>query len=125
MSAQPQAPTQPAADQAGLIEAMAKENVKPLWSLYKTLNTREPQYYEPMIWPWEAMSKLVDRSAREVGMAEAERRALLFAHPAFTGTVFTTPTLSGALAGARAWRVGACASPYAGGAAAGDDRRGS
>jgi gentisate 1,2-dioxygenase len=97
MSVQPQASTQPAADQAGLIEAMAKENVKPLWSLYKTLNTREPQYYEPMIWPWEAMSKLVDRSAREVDMAEAERRALLFAHPAFTGTVFTTPTLSGAL----------------------------
>ena len=76
---------------------MAQENVKPLWSLYKTLNTREPQYYEPMIWPWETMSKLVDRSAREVDMAEAERRALLFAHPGFPGTVFTTPTLSGAL----------------------------
>jgi gentisate 1,2-dioxygenase len=80
-----------------LTAAMAKQQLAPLWSLYKTLNTREPQFYEPMIWPWSAMEKIVDRAAREVSMDEAERRALLFCHPAFPGTVFTTPTLSGAL----------------------------
>jgi gentisate 1,2-dioxygenase len=80
-----------------LLQAMSKESVLPLWDRYKTLNTREPQFYEPMIWPWATMEPLVDRAAREVSMEEAERRALLFCHPAFPGTVFTTPTLSGAL----------------------------
>lgn len=80
-----------------LLEAMAAEHTKPLWSLYKTLNTREPQFYEPMIWPWAKMAPLVERAVREVSMDEAERRALLLVHPAFPGTVFTTPTLSGAL----------------------------
>jgi gentisate 1,2-dioxygenase len=83
--------------QPDLFQALAEHNVQPLWDRYKRLNTREPQYYEPMIWPWATMSRLVERSAREVSMDEAERRALLFTHPAFPGTVFTTPTLSGAL----------------------------
>jgi len=82
---------------SGLLEAMQKEQVLPLWDRYKTLNTHEPQFYQPMIWPWTTMEKLVDRAAKEVSMDEAERRALLFCHPAFPGTVFTTPTLSGAL----------------------------
>jgi gentisate 1,2-dioxygenase len=81
----------------GLAAAMAAAQVAPLWDLYKSLNTREPQFYQPMIWPWSTMSTLVDRAAREVSMDEAERRALLFTHPAFPGTVFTTPTLAGGL----------------------------
>lgn len=92
-NAAPQTPVQ----STGLIEALAEHNVQPLWDRYKTLNTREPQYYEPMMWTWEVMEKLVERASNEVSMEEAERRALLFCHPAFPGTVFTTPTLSGAL----------------------------
>ena len=80
-----------------LLEALAAVHSAPLWDRYKSLNTREPQYHEPMIWHWEAMGPLVDRAVREVSMHEAERRALLLMHPAFPGTVFTTPTLSGAL----------------------------
>jgi gentisate 1,2-dioxygenase len=83
--------------QPDLLAAMDAVHTKPLWSLYKQLNTREPQFYEPMIWPWSAMELLIERAAREVSMDEAERRALLLVHPAFPGTVFTTPTLSGAL----------------------------
>jgi gentisate 1,2-dioxygenase len=79
------------------MDAMTAVNVLPLWDRYKQLNTREPQYYEPRIWPWAAMSQLVDRAAREVSMQEAARRVLLLADPAFPGTVFTTPTLSGGL----------------------------
>ena len=82
---------------ASLLDAMAQVNVLPLWDRYKQLNTREPQYYAPMIWRWVTMSKLIDRSAREVSMTEAERRVLLLTHPAFPGTVFTTPTLSAGL----------------------------
>jgi gentisate 1,2-dioxygenase len=84
-------------DTSGLLRAMAAENTQPLWDLYKSLNTREPQYYEPMIWPWSTMAGLIERAAREVSMHDAERRALLLTHPAFPGTVFTTPTLSAAL----------------------------
>src|SRR5690349_12568748 len=80
-----------------LMDAMAAVNVLPLWDRYKRLNTREPQFFEPMIWPWAAMAPLIDRAAREISMAEAERRVLLLSHPAFAGTVFTTPTLSGGL----------------------------
>ena len=81
----------------GLLEAMAAVNTQPLWSLYKTLNTKEPQFYEPMMWPWAGLTPLIDRACREVSMHDAERRALLLTHPAFPGTVFTTPTLSAAL----------------------------
>jgi gentisate 1,2-dioxygenase len=80
-----------------LLDEMAQVNVLPLWDRYKRLNTREPQYYAPMIWPWARLSALIERSAREVSMDEAERRVLLLTHPAFSGTVFTTPTLSAGL----------------------------
>jgi len=79
------------------MDAMTAANVLPLWDRYKRLNTREPQHHDPMLWPWATMSQLVDRAARDVSMAEAERRVLLLAHPAFEGTIFTTPTLSGGL----------------------------
>ncbi|MGO4174499.1 cupin domain-containing protein [Bosea sp. TAF32] len=82
---------------SGLLEAMEAVNVQPLWDRYMRLNTREPQYYEPIIWPWASMSELIERSAREISMQEAERRVLLLTHPAFPGTVFSTPTLSGGL----------------------------
>lgn len=80
-----------------LLEAMAAVHTQPLWSLYKTLNTREPQFYEPMLWPWVNLAPLVERACREVSMRDAERRALLLTHPSFPGTVFTTPSLSAAL----------------------------
>lgn len=82
-------------DAADLVATLEASNVQPLWDRYKRLNTREPQYYEPMIWHWEMMEKFADRAANEISMEEAERRALLLTHPAFPGTVFTTPTLAG------------------------------
>jgi len=86
-----------ASAQPPLLEALAAVHSQPLWDRYKSLNTKEPHVHAPMIWPWEVMSPLVERASREVSMHEAERRALLFVHPDFPGTVFTTPTLSGAL----------------------------
>jgi gentisate 1,2-dioxygenase len=81
----------------GLVDAMAAHNLKPLWELYKGLNTREPRQLEPMHWPWEITEPLIARAAAEVDMAEAERRALMLTHPALVGTTFTTPTISAAL----------------------------
>ena len=77
-----------------LMQAMQAVNTLPLWDRYKQLNTREPQHYDPLIWPWRAIAPLVDRVSREISMEEAERRVLLLTHPGFPGTIFTTPTLS-------------------------------
>ncbi len=86
------APTNP-----DLLAAMARMHVKPLWDLYKGLNTSQPRFLEPMHWPWADMEPLISRAAAEVDMAHAERRALMLSHPSLTGTTFTTPTLSAAL----------------------------
>ncbi|MDR3384979.1 cupin domain-containing protein [Cupriavidus basilensis] len=80
-----------------LLEALAEVNSQPLWDRYMRLNTREPQHYEPLIWPWARMAPLIERAATEISMEQAERRVLLLTHPDFPGTVFTTPTLSGGL----------------------------
>lgn len=80
-----------------LLDALAAVHSVPLWDRYKQLNTREPHAHAPLHWPWSAMAPLVERASREVDMHEAERRALLLTHPDWPGTVFTTPTLSGAL----------------------------
>lgn len=82
---------------AEFLGQMERASVKPLWDLYKGLNTREPRFLEPMIWRWAEMEPLIERASREVDMANAERRALMLCHPGLTGTTFTTPTLSAAL----------------------------
>jgi gentisate 1,2-dioxygenase len=80
-----------------LREALLAENSAPLWECFRTLLTKEPQLFEPYLWTWSAMAPLVERAAREVNMADAERRVLLLTHPGFPGTIFTTPTLSAGL----------------------------
>jgi gentisate 1,2-dioxygenase len=87
----------PADRNATLREALAAASAAPLWECFRTLLTKEPQFFEPFLWAWSTMSPLVDRAAREVNMAEAERRVLLLTHPGFAGTIFTTPTLSAGL----------------------------
>ena len=83
--------------QAALRAALEAANSAPLWEVFKTLLTKEPQYYEPFLWSWSTMGPLVERAAREVSMSDAERRVLLLKHPGFPGTIFTTPTLSAGL----------------------------
>jgi gentisate 1,2-dioxygenase len=80
-----------------LLSAMHRMHLQPLWDLYKGLNTREPRFLEPMVWPWSEIEPLIDRASAEVDMAHAERRALMLSHPGLKGTTFTTPTLSAAL----------------------------
>ena len=80
-----------------LREALQAVNSAPLWECFRTLLTREPQFFEPLLWTWSAMAPLIERAAREVSMADAERRVLLLTHPGFPGTIFTTPTLSAGL----------------------------
>src|SRR4051812_40992197 len=56
-----------------LEQALAEVSAQPLWDRYQRVNTREPEHYEPIIWPWAKMAPLVDRAVREVSMKEAER----------------------------------------------------
>lgn len=83
---------------APLIDELGKAAMLPLWDRYMTLLTREPAPADwPISWSWNALQPLIERCADEVGMADAERRVLLMAHPAFAPHPYTTTNLSGAL----------------------------
>lgn len=85
-------------DYADLIASLAAVGSQPLWDRFKTLMTREPKAPDqPFIWPWAAMSPLVDRALAEVRMEDAERRVLLLTNPAFGGKVKTTTNLNAAI----------------------------
>jgi len=81
-----------------LVDALADENLQPLWDRYMRLVTREPALRDaPMIWPWQAMQPCIERAVAEVAMQDAERRVLLLSHPAFEPHPYTTTNLSAGL----------------------------
>ncbi len=81
-----------------LTDALAGANLQPLWDRYMSLMTREPAPIDwPMLWSWESMRPLIERAVAEVGMEDAERRVLLFCHPAFAPNIWTTTNLSAGL----------------------------
>ena len=83
---------------SGLIADLAVRHAQPLWDRYQRVTTREPAARDqPMLWPWTDMQPLIARATREVAMHDAERRVLLFTHPAFGGAVATTTNLSAGL----------------------------
>lgn len=86
------------ADPLPLVDALAAANAQPLWDRYMKLLTREPAPIDgPMAWSWRAMQPLVERAVAEVSMQDAERRVLLFCHPAFAPAINTTTNLSSGL----------------------------
>ena len=81
-----------------LIHTLADANLQPLWDRYMSLMTREPSPIDwPILWSWKSMRPLIDRAVAEVGMEDAERRVLLFCHPAFAPDIWTTTNLSAGL----------------------------
>lgn len=79
-----------------LVEALAEAGLQPLWDRYMQLLTRQPKPIDPpMAWSWSSLQPLIERAVAEVGMADAERRVLLFSHPAFAPNAYTTTNLSG------------------------------
>lgn len=86
------------ADKQGLLEALAEAHMQPLWDRYRQLLSLEPTpSASPKRWAWQDMQPLIDRAVREVGMQDAERRVLLFCHPAFAPRSHTLPHLSSGL----------------------------
>jgi gentisate 1,2-dioxygenase len=82
---------------AALIEALERAHIHPLWDRYKRITPVAPSPKDaPMQWRWRDLEPLAERAAREVGIEDVERRALILANPAFGGATVTTQNLIGA-----------------------------
>jgi gentisate 1,2-dioxygenase len=82
---------------AALIEALERSHIHPLWDRYQRITPVAPKAKDaPMHWRWRDLEPFVERAAREVGIEDVERRALILANPAFGGETITTQNLIGA-----------------------------
>jgi len=82
---------------ASLIEDLERANIHPLWDRYKRITPVAPQPKDaPMHWRWRDVEPFTERAAREVGIEDVERRALILTNPAFGGETVTTQNLIGA-----------------------------
>jgi len=82
---------------APLIEALERSHIHPLWDRYKRITPVAPQARDaPMHWRWRELEPFAARAAREVGIEDVERRALILVNPAFGGETVTTQNLIGA-----------------------------
>jgi gentisate 1,2-dioxygenase len=82
---------------AALIAALERSHVHPLWDRYKRITPVAPKAKDaPMHWRWRDLEPFAERAAREVGIEDVERRALILANPAFGGETVTTQNLIGA-----------------------------
>ncbi|HVL37459.1 MAG TPA: cupin domain-containing protein [Burkholderiales bacterium] len=80
-----------------LIEALERSHVHPLWDRYRRITPAAPAPRDaPMHWRWRDLEPFTERAAREVGIEDVERRALILANPAFGGETVTTQNLIGA-----------------------------
>ncbi len=83
--------TGPVRPDAALIAHLEASDVHPLWDRYKKITPIAPiAAGGPFHWRWTDMEPLVARAAAEVAMEDAERRALIMAHPGFNGETRTT-----------------------------------
>lgn len=82
---------------AALIADLEAARYHPLWDRYQRITPMAPHAKDtPHLWPWRDFEPFVERAAREVPIADVERRAIIMAHPAFDGATQTTGNLLGA-----------------------------
>jgi gentisate 1,2-dioxygenase len=82
---------------AALVAALERANVHPLWDRYQRITPVAPRAKDaPMHWRWRDLEPFAERAAKEVGIEDVERRALILANPAFGGETVTTQNLIGA-----------------------------
>jgi gentisate 1,2-dioxygenase len=82
---------------AVLISALERANIHPLWDRYRRITPVSPRAKDaPMHWRWRDIEPFAERAAKEVGIEDVERRALILANPAFAGDTVTTQNLIGA-----------------------------
>ncbi len=79
---------------AGLIAALERANIHPLWDRYKKITPVAPKPRDaPFRWRWSDVAPFADRAAAEVPVEDVERRALIMVNPAFGGETATTGNL--------------------------------
>ena len=82
---------------APLIAALEQARIHPLWDRYQRITPMAPRAIDaPMHWRWRDVEPFTERAAKEVGIEDVERRALILANPAFGGATVTTQNLIGA-----------------------------
>ena len=80
-----------------LISDLERANIHPLWDRYQRITPVAPRPKDaPMHWRWRDIEPFTERAAREVGIEDVERRALILTNPAFGGETVTTHNLIGA-----------------------------
>jgi gentisate 1,2-dioxygenase len=80
-----------------LIADLERANIHPLWDRYQRITPVAPRPKDaPMHWRWRDIEPFTERAAREVGIEDVERRALILTNPAFGGETVTTQNLIGA-----------------------------
>lgn len=86
-----------ARNDAALVQALEQSHIHPLWDRYKRITPVAPKAKDaPMHWRWRDLEPFTERAAKEVGIEDVERRALILANPAFGGETVTTQNLIGA-----------------------------
>ena len=89
--------SQAARRDAALVRALEQSHIHPLWDRYKRITPVAPSARDaPMLWRWRDIEPFTERAAKEVGIEDVERRALILANPAFGGETVTTQNLIGA-----------------------------
>lgn len=93
--------SQASADVARFTRETEPRHLYPLWEQTTLHQTGEPQPEPSCVWPWTDAQGLIERAVEETTTANAERRVLLMANPAFAGRLDnakfnTTRTLQGA-----------------------------
>lgn len=79
---------------ASLIAALAEIHYQPLWDRYQRITPLAPSASDGAFhWPWREIENLTGRAGVEVGLEDAERRAVIMCHPAFNGEIATTSNL--------------------------------
>jgi gentisate 1,2-dioxygenase len=79
---------------APFIAALEAAHIHPLWDRYKKITPIHPQPKDPpFLWRWRDVEPYAARSAGECSLEDAERRAIIMAHPAFNGDTQTTSNL--------------------------------
>src|SRR3990172_1647820 len=79
---------------ADLIRSLEAASYHPLWDRYKRITPMAPRERDrPMHWRWRDFEPLAGRAAKEVPIADVERRAIICVNPAFGGETVTTSNL--------------------------------
>ena len=84
--------------ETNLRDALAAVAAHPMWERDKSFTASAPKAgLVPHGWQWRDMLPLIDRSVREVGMEDADRRVILLKHPQYDARGGVSANLSAGL----------------------------